>query len=97
MAEQHHRQSQRISQQIYVVFSGGDNKKETPCNLWRYEVKLRGNKGISSTYGYASGKDTPLDQILETLDSMYGNEDNKEQLLAEFYTARQAQNENVTS
>ena len=43
------------------------------------------------------GLDKSLDDILETLDSVYGSVENKEQLLSEFYSARQKDNEDVTT
>ena len=39
----------------------------------------------------------PIDKILDVLDSVYGTVDNKEQLLAEFYSARQRDDEDVTT
>ncbi|VDI08752.1 Hypothetical predicted protein [Mytilus galloprovincialis] len=43
------------------------------------------------------GMEKPIDQIMEVLDSVYGTIDNKEQLLAEFYSARQREDEDVTT
>jgi hypothetical protein len=39
----------------------------------------------------------PIDKILDVLDSVYGTVDNKEHLLAEFYGARQRDDEDVTT
>jgi hypothetical protein len=38
-----------------------------------------------------------IDKILDVLDSVYGTVDNKEHLLAEFYSARQQDDEDVTT
>jgi type I site-specific restriction endonuclease len=43
------------------------------------------------------GHDKPIDKILDVLNSVYGTVDNKEQLLAEFYSARQRDDEDVTT
>lgn len=43
------------------------------------------------------GLDKPLSEILETLDSVYGSVDNKEQLMAEFYSAKQREDEDVSA
>ena len=43
------------------------------------------------------GHAKPIDKILDVLDSVYGTVDNKEQLLAEFYSARQRDDEDVTT
>jgi hypothetical protein len=43
------------------------------------------------------GHDKPIGKILDVLDSVYGTVDNKEQLLAEFYCARQRDDEDVTT
>lgn len=43
------------------------------------------------------GTDATIDQILDKLDSIYGNVDKKEELMAEFYGARQRQDEDITS
>ena len=39
----------------------------------------------------------PIDKILDVLDSVYGTVDNKEHILAEFYSARQRDDEDVTT
>ena len=88
------------------VFSGGDNKSETPYDIWRYDVKMalmdppytkdqkdfairRCLTGSAARLVMYKGFDKPIEEILEVLDSVYGTVDNKEQLLAEFYSARQ--------
>lgn len=43
------------------------------------------------------GPDKPLSDILETLDSVYGSVENKQQLLSEFYGARQREDEDITA
>ena len=43
------------------------------------------------------GTDATMDQILHKLDSIYGNVDKKEELMAEFYGARQREDEDITS
>lgn len=43
------------------------------------------------------GLDKPLSDILETLDSVYGSVENKQQLLSEFYGARQRGDEDITA
>lgn len=43
------------------------------------------------------GFDKPIEEALQVLDSVYGSVDNKEQLLAEFYSARQHDDEDVTT
>jgi hypothetical protein len=44
-----------------------------------------------------TNNDKPIDKIFDVLDSVYGTVDNKEQLLAEFYSARQRDDEDVTT
>ena len=96
------------------VFSGGDNKIETPYDIWRYDVKMalmdpsytkeqkefairRSLTGSAARLVMYQGHDKPIDKILDVLDSVYGTVDNKEQLLAEFYSARQRDDEDVTT
>lgn len=43
------------------------------------------------------GPDKPLSDILETLVSVYGSVENKQQLLSEFYGARQREDEDITA
>lgn len=43
------------------------------------------------------GTDATMNQILDKLDSIYGNVEKKEELLAEFYSARQREDEDITS
>lgn len=43
------------------------------------------------------GLDKPINDLLEILDSVYGSVDNKEQLLSEFYSACQKEDEDVTT
>ena len=86
------------------VFSGGDNKIETPYDIWRYDVKMtlmdpsytnqqkefairRSLTGSAVRLVMYQGQKT-IDKILDVLDSVYGTVDNKEHLLAEFYSAR---------
>ena len=81
------------------VFSGGDNKIETPYDIWRYDVKKalmdpsytkeqkefairRSLTGSAARLVMYQGHDKPID---------------KEQLLAEFYSARQRDDEDVTT
>lgn len=94
-------------------FSGGDNKMETPYDIWRYEVRLlekdsaytdaqkdfavrRALTGSAARMVMYQG-DLTVGEIIKTLDSVYGTIDSKEQLLAEFYSARQKDDEDVTS
>ena len=95
-------------------FSGGDNKGDTPYDIWRYDVKIammdpsytrqqkefairRSLTGSAARLVIYQGLDKPLEDILDTLDSVYGSVDNKEQLLSEFYSARQKEDEDVTT
>lgn len=95
-------------------FSGGDNKGETPYDIWRYEVKMlqkdlsytqsqkelairRALTGSAARTIIYQGLDKSIDELLATLDSVYGNVDNKEQLLQDFYSAKQKEDEDVTS
>ena len=95
-------------------FSGGDNKGDTPYDIWRYDVKIalmdpsytkeqkefairRSLTGSEARLVIYQGLDKPLEDILETLDSVYGSVDNKEQLLSEFYSARQKEDEDVNT
>ena len=94
-------------------FSGGDNKGETPYDIWRYEVRMiqkdlsysttqkdlairRSLTGSAARMVMYQDHKT-IDDLLATLDSVYGNVDNKEQILAEFYSARQKDDEDVTT
>lgn len=43
------------------------------------------------------GLEKPIENLLETLDSVYGGVQSKEQLLAEFYGARQKEEEDITA
>lgn len=96
------------------TFSGGDNKGETPYDIWRYEVEMirkdpsytvaqkdfairRSLAGSAARTIMYQGLEQSIEEILVTLDSVYGSVDNKEQLLAEFYSARQKEDEDVTT
>ena len=94
-------------------FSGGDNKNKTPYVIWRCEVRMiqkdpsysMSQKDIAirrSLTGSAARMvmyqdHKTIDDLLVTLDSVFGNVDNKEQILAEFYSARQKDDEDVTT
>ena len=55
---------------------------------------LRGEAGRVAMH---LGIEASINQILEKLDSIYGIVDNKEELMAEFYSARQKEDEDITS
>ena len=91
------------------IFSG-NSKGATQFDLWRYEVQcLKGQYSESiilqairrSLRGEASkvllclGTEASVDDIVLKLDSIYGDVQRKETILAEFYSARQQVKETV--
>jgi hypothetical protein len=94
------------------VFSG-DGKNEISYDLWKYEVQCiqadqhppatikealrRSLRGEAGNISMRLGADADLAQILEKMDSVYGNVTPKERLLAEFFSARQQTGEDVAS
>ncbi|CAG2189653.1 FAB1 [Mytilus edulis] len=79
-------------------FSGGENKGKIAYDIWRYDVKIAFK---DPTYTKTQ-KDCAIRRSLsrsaaQILDSVYGSVDNKEQLLSEVYSARQKEDEDVTT
>uniref|UniRef100_A0A8W8NZZ6 Paraneoplastic antigen Ma-like C-terminal domain-containing protein n=1 Tax=Magallana gigas TaxID=29159 RepID=A0A8W8NZZ6_MAGGI len=61
---------------------------------WNKQGSLTGSAARIVMY---QGPDKPLSDILETLNSVYGSVENKQQLLSEFYRARQRGDEDITA
>jgi hypothetical protein len=94
------------------VFSG-DRKSETSYELWRYEVTClqqgsyphdqvsrairRSLRGEAGRITMRLGPTASINEILSKLDSVYINVDLKETLLADFYSARQKDDEDIAT
>ena len=94
------------------VFSG-DSKSEASYELWRYEVTClqqgsyphdqvsrairRSLRGEAGRITMRLGPTASISEILSKLDSVYSNVDLKETLLADFYSARQKDNEDIAT
>ena len=86
---------------------------ETTYELWKHEVRLlmrqpydkdsilnAVRRSLRGEAGYVPIRlelDASVEEIIQKLDSIYGNVDKKEELLAEFYGSRQREDESVTS
>ncbi|VDH97527.1 Hypothetical predicted protein [Mytilus galloprovincialis] len=86
---------------------------DTTYELWKQEVKLlmkqsyekeailnAVRRSLRGEAGYAAMRldlDASVEEVIHKLDSIYGNVDKKEELLAEFYGSRQKEDETVTS
>ena len=57
----------------------------------------RSLRGEAGRVAMRLGTDATIDQVLTKLDSIFGNIANKEELMAEFYGARQKEDEDITS
>lgn len=93
------------------VFSG-DKKGDTSYDLWRYEVKCLMKDDVSAATILQSirrslrsgasrvlmrlGTDASIEEILHKFDSVYGIVDDNENLLSQFYSASQKENEDVS-
>ena len=94
------------------VFSG-DSKSEASYELWRYEVTClqqgsypqdqvsrairRSLKGEAGRITMRLGPTASISEILSKLDSVYSNVDLNETLLADFYSARQKEDEDIAT
>lgn len=95
-----------------VLFSG-DRKGEILFDQWRYEVECLQTDGYSenviclairrSLRGPAGrvlmrlGPNATVDEIMYKLDSIYGTVEEKETLMANFYSARQQESEDISA
>lgn len=95
-----------------LPFFSGDKKGETSYDLWRYEVECLIRDGVKtsavlqsirrSLRGNAArvlmrlGTEASIDEILQRFDSVYGIVDDNENLLSQFYSASQKENEDVS-
>lgn len=93
------------------VFSA-DNKGDTTYELWRYEVTClmkenylpevitqavrKSLRGEAGRIAMRLGINASVEEIVAKMDSIYGIIDNKEILLAQFYSARQKEDETVS-
>lgn len=94
-------------------FGGDDTKNEIPYDLWRYQIACLINenyrheivvqamrrllRGQASRDVMRHGVDATVDDIVEKMDSVVGSVDPKESLLAQFFTACQGNDEDVSS
>ena len=90
----------------------GDKKAETSYDLWRYEVEclMRDNVKYSTILQSIRrslrenaarvlmrlGTEASIDDILQRFDSVYGTVEDNENLLSQFYSASQKDNEDVS-
>lgn len=94
------------------TFSGNENKGETTYDIYEVKMLMKDSGYTREQKDFAirrsltgpairmimyQGLDKSLLDILETLDSVYGNIENKEQLLEDFYSASQRDNEDVSA
>ncbi|XP_071142173.1 uncharacterized protein [Mytilus edulis] len=91
----------------------GDNKGDNTYEVWRYQVLCliienyaheviaqairRSLRGEPSKIVMRLGPKATVDDIIDKMDSIYGIVDQKEAFLAQFYTARQEQDEDVST
>ena len=94
------------------VFSG-DSKGDTTYDLWKYEVTClmkenylpdviaqavrKSLRGEAGRIAMRLGINATVEEIVTKMDSIYGIIDNKEILLAQFYSARQQEDETVSN
>lgn len=89
------------SQLPKILFFSGDSKSDATYEVWRYEVEclyrpyviqqaIRCSlKGEASRVVMHLGPVAPIISIVQKLDNMYGTVAEKEDILSEFYSARQ--------
>jgi len=86
---------------------------DVPYDIWRHEVKVllrqtyekeamlnAVRRSLRGEAGYVAMRldlDAPVEEILHKLDSVYGSIEKKEELLGEFYGARQKEDESVSA
>ena len=89
----------------------GDKKDETSYDLWRYEVEClmrynvkystvlqsfrRSLRGNAARVLMRLGTEASIDDILQRIDGVYGTVEDNENLLSQFYSASQKENEDV--
>lgn len=94
---------------IKISFFSGDSKSDASYDVWRYEVECllnesykpetishairRSLKGEASRVVMHLGAGASTRSILDKLDSIYGTVAEREDILAEFYSARQREDE----
>lgn len=97
------------SQLPKILFFSGDSKSDATYEVWRYEVEclyqesyrqdviqqaIRCSlKGEASRVVMHLGPVAPIISIVQKLDNMYGTVAEKEDILSEFYSARQREDE----
>lgn len=100
-------------QPIRISIFSGDGKGETSYELWRYEVMClmreghskesilmairRSLKGEPANILMRLGSIDIIEEILHKFDSIYGNVMEAEDILAEFYSAKQRDDENCAA
>lgn len=100
-------------QPICISIFSGDGKGETSYELWRYEVMClmreghskesilmairRSLKGEPANILMQLGSIDIIEEILHKFDSIYGNVMEAEDILAEFYSAKQRNDENCAA
>lgn len=94
------------------IFSG-DRKSDVSYDLWKYEVTClmkeskseetvlqtirRSVRGEAANVIMRLGVSASIDEVLHKMDSIYGNVLEKEDVLAEFYSARQKDDESCSA
>lgn len=97
------------SQLPKIPFFSGDSKSDATYEVWRYEVEClyqesyspdviqqairRSLKGEASRVVMHLEPVAPITSIVQKLDNMYGTVAEKEDILSEFYSARQREDE----
>ena len=72
-------------------------KDPTYTKVMKDNAIRRSLRGEAGRVAMHLGIDASMEQVLEKLDSIFGTVDNKEELMAEFYGARQKEDEDITS
>ena len=96
-----------------ISLFSGENKNDILYDQWRYEVEClqtdgyaenviclamrRSLKGSAGRVLMRLGPNASVEEIIHKLDSVYGIVEEKETLLANFYSARQKENEDVST
>lgn len=100
-----------VTSQIRIVNFSGDAKSDSTYDLWRYEVSCllmsdqpkdqimnairRSLRGEAARVMMRLGPEVTVDSFLHKMDSVFGTVEEKEALLAEFYSAQQKDSEST--
>ncbi|CAC5366242.1 unnamed protein product [Mytilus coruscus] len=98
---------------LLPTFSGDNRGDDVSYDLWRYQVAClikenyrheiiaqairRSVHGTASRIVMRLGVEATVDDVIDRMDSIFGSVDVKEVLLAQFYTACQGDDEDVSS